>query len=61
MLANPVPHLHVIRMRVLGKSGRPGLFRREKPLLLLGNLKQAPRGFTVRLSHKHDTYNFFEY
>ena len=51
VLANPVPYLHVIGVRVLGKSGRLGLLGGEEALLLLSKLEEPPRGFTMRLGH----------
>jgi hypothetical protein len=48
---NPVSGLHVVGMRIFGKSGRLGLLRSEKALLLLGELEEPPRRFSVRLSH----------
>jgi len=33
MLANPIPGLHMVRMRVLGKTCGLSLFRREEALL----------------------------
>jgi integrase len=43
-----------------GESGGLGLLRREESLLLLGDLKEPPRSFAVRLGHKHNTYNFLD-
>ena len=51
MVANPVPGLHVIRMSVLGKTGRLGLLRGEEALLLLSDFEQPSRRFSVRLGH----------
>jgi hypothetical protein len=38
-------------MRIFGKSGRFGLLRREEALLLLREVEQPPRRFSVRLGH----------
>jgi hypothetical protein len=38
-------------MSVFGESGRLGLLRGEEALLLLGDLKEPPRRFPVRLGH----------
>jgi hypothetical protein len=38
-------------MGVFGESGSLGLLRGEETLLLLGDLKEPPRCFAVRLSH----------
>ena len=51
VLTNPVPDLDMIRMGVFGESGRLGLLGGEEALLLLGDLEEPPRGFTVRLGH----------
>jgi hypothetical protein len=51
LFPNPVSGLHVVGMRIFGKSGRLGLLRSEKALLLLGELEEPPRRFSVRLSH----------
>ena len=51
VLTDPVPDLHMIRMRVLGESGRFGLLRGEEALLLLGELEEPPRRLSVRLGH----------
>ena len=48
---DPVSGLHVVGMRIFGKSGRLGLLRSEKALLLLGELEEPPRRFSVRLGH----------
>lgn len=42
VLADPVPYLHMIGVGVLGESGRLGLLRGEKSLLLLGELEEPP-------------------
>jgi hypothetical protein len=49
VLADPVSDLHVIRMGILGESSGLGLLRGEEALLLLGDLKEPPRRFAVRL------------
>jgi hypothetical protein len=41
----------MIWVRVLGKSGSLGLLRGEKALLLLCEIEESPRCFTMRLSH----------
>jgi hypothetical protein len=46
-----VPGLRVVGMRIFGKSGRLGLLRSEEALLLLGEIEEPPRRFSVRLSH----------
>jgi len=51
VLADPVPYLHMIGVCVFGESGRLGLLGGEETLLLLSEFKEAPRRFTVRLSH----------
>jgi len=51
VLTDPVPDLDVVRMGVFGKSGSFGLLRGEEALLLLGDLKEPPRCFAVRLGH----------
>jgi len=38
-------------MRIFGKSGRLGLLRGEEALLLLGEIEEPPRRFSVRLGH----------
>src|SRR5260370_4562276 len=38
-------------MRIFGKSGRLGLLRSEEALLLLGEIEEPPRRFSMRLSH----------
>ena len=38
-------------MGVFGESGSLGLLRGEEALLLLGDLKEPPRCFAVRLGH----------
>jgi hypothetical protein len=38
-------------MRIFGESGRLGLLRSEEALLLLGEIEEPPRRFSVRLSH----------
>jgi hypothetical protein len=38
-------------MRIFGESGRLGLLRSEEALLLLGEIEQTPRRFSVRLGH----------
>jgi hypothetical protein len=51
VLADPVPGVHIIEVCVFGESGRLGLLGGEKALLLLlGELEEPPRRFTVRLS-----------
>ena len=47
----PVPGLHMVGMRIFGESGRLGLLRSEEALLLLGEIEEPPRRFSVRLSH----------
>ena len=47
----PVPGLHMIGVRIFGESSRLGLLRREEALLLLGEIEEPPRRFSVRLSH----------
>ena len=51
VFADPVPHLHMIRVCVFGESGCLGLFGGEEALLLLSELKEPPRRFSVRLRH----------
>ena len=51
VLADPVPYLHMIGVCVFGESGRLGLLRGEETLLLLDELEEPPRRFTVRLGH----------
>jgi len=51
MFAGPIPDLDVVGMGVFGKSSRLGLLRGEEALLLLGDLKETPRRFAVRLGH----------
>ena len=51
VLADPVSDLDVVRMSVFGESGCLGLLRGEEALLLLGDLKEPPRRFAVRLGH----------
>ena len=48
---DPVPGLHMVGMRIFCKSGRLGLLRGEEALLLLGEIKEPPRRFSVRLGH----------
>ena len=48
---DPVSGLHMIGMRIFGKSGRLGLLRGEEALLLLGEIEEPPRRFSVRLGH----------
>jgi len=48
---DPVPGLHVVGMRIFGKSGRLGLLRSEEALLLLGEIEEPPRRLSVRLGH----------
>jgi hypothetical protein len=48
----PVPGLHVVGMRIFGKSGSLGLLRSEEALLLLGEIEEPPRRLSVRLSHR---------
>jgi hypothetical protein len=40
-------------MSILGESSGFGLFGREEALLLLGDLEESPRCFSMRL--RHDT------
>src|ERR1035438_311608 len=47
----PVSGLHVVGMRIFGKSGRLGLLRGEEALLLLGEIEEPPRCLSVRLGH----------
>jgi len=49
VLADPVSNLHMIGVCVFGESGRLGLLRGKETLLLLGELEEPPRRFTVRL------------
>ncbi|MGA3128974.1 MAG: hypothetical protein ABSD13_19955, partial [Candidatus Korobacteraceae bacterium] len=51
VLADPVPDLHMIGVRVFGESGRLSLLGSEETLLLLSKLEELPRGCTVRLGH----------
>jgi hypothetical protein len=51
VLADPVSNPDVVRMSVFSEPGGPGLLRGEKALLLLGDLKEPPRRFAVRLGH----------
>jgi len=51
MFTGPIPDLDVVGMGVFGKSSRLGLLRGEEALLLLGDLKEAPGRFAVRLGH----------
>ena len=51
VFADPIPDLHVVGMGVFGESGRLGLLRGEEALLLLGELEEPPRRFSVRLGH----------
>ena len=51
VFADPVSDLDVVRMSVFGEPGCLGLLRGEKALLLLGDLKETPRRFAVRLGH----------
>ena len=51
VLADLVPNLHVIGMSILSESGGFGLFGGEETLLLLGNLEEPPRRFSMRLGH----------
>jgi len=51
VLANPVPCLHMIGVRVFGESSRLGLLGGEETLLLLSGLEEPPRCFTMRLGH----------
>ena len=48
---DPVPGLHVVGMGIFGESGRLGLLRSEEALLLLGEIEEPPRRFSVRMSH----------
>jgi len=57
VLTDPVPDLDVVRMGVFGESASLGLLRGEEALLLLGDLKEPPGCFAVRLSHTQ-YYNF---
>jgi hypothetical protein len=41
----------MIGVRVFGESGRLSLLGGEETLLLLSELEESPRGFTVRLGH----------
>jgi len=59
VLADPVPNLHVIGMGILGESSAFGLFGGEESLLLLGDLKEPSRRFSMRLSHAQN-YNFLD-
>src|SRR5216683_1274209 len=47
VLADPVPDLHMIRVCVFGESGRLSLLGSEETLLLLSELEEPPRRFTV--------------
>jgi hypothetical protein len=38
-------------MSILGESSGFGLFGREEALLLLGDLEEPPRRFSMRLGH----------
>ena len=51
MFAEPVPCLHMARMRVLGKTSHLHLLGREKPLLLFSEFEKAAGRFAVRLCH----------
>jgi hypothetical protein len=51
VLAYPVPYLHVIGVCVFGESRCLGLLGGEEALLLLSELEEPPRCFTVRLGH----------
>jgi len=51
VLADPVPYLDMIGVSVLSEAGCLGLLGGEEPLLLFSELEEAPRRFTVRLSH----------
>jgi hypothetical protein len=48
---DPVPGLHMVGMRIFGKSGHLGLLRSEEALLLLGEIEEPPRRLSVRLGH----------
>jgi hypothetical protein len=51
MFADPIPCLHMIGMSIFGESGCFGLLRSEEPLLLLSEIEEPQRRFSVRLSH----------
>src|SRR5882724_13696727 len=51
VLADPVPCMHMIRVRVFSESGRFGLLGGEESLLLLSELEEPPGRLTVRLGH----------
>jgi hypothetical protein len=51
VLAEPVPCLHVIGMRVFGESGSLSLFGGEEALLLFGDFEKPSRHFIVRSGH----------
>jgi len=51
VFTDPVPNLHMVGVGIFGESGALGLFRGEETLLLLGDLKEPPRCFSMRLRH----------
>jgi hypothetical protein len=51
VLADPVAGLHVIGMGILSESAGFGLFGSEEALLLLDDLEEPPRCFSMRLGH----------
>ena len=51
MFADPVPGLDMIRMSAFGESGRLGLLRRKEALLLIGEIEEPTRRFSVRVGH----------
>jgi hypothetical protein len=48
-LTEPVPGPDVVRMSGFGESGSLGLLGGEVALLQIGDLKEPPRGFAMRL------------
>ena len=51
MLANPVSHVNVVGMSVLGKARSLGLLRREETLLGFCGLVKPLGGFLASISH----------
>jgi hypothetical protein len=61
MFPNPVPGLHMVRVGILGEPGSLGLLRGEVALLLLDQLEEPYRRFSVGLCHKHNTTTILWY
>src|ERR1039458_4047427 len=61
MFSNPVAGLHMVRVGILGEPGSLGLLRSEVALLLLGQLEEPYRRFSVGLCDKHNTTTLLWY